>query len=53
VDNYSLLLDLKIILSTFRTILGGEGVYTDDLAKFKLKSSGKEQEEKKENKDDN
>jgi undecaprenyl phosphate N,N'-diacetylbacillosamine 1-phosphate transferase len=41
IDNYSLLLDLKILLSTFRVVFAGEGVYTDNLDKFKIKPSEK------------
>jgi len=41
VDNYSLTLDFKIILATFRTILTGEGVYAPDTELFKIKPSGK------------
>jgi len=37
VDNYSVWLDLKILLATFRVVLSGEGIYTDDLDKFKIK----------------
>jgi undecaprenyl phosphate N,N'-diacetylbacillosamine 1-phosphate transferase len=42
VDNYSLMLDIKILLSTFRVILKGEGVYTDNPDKFKIKASDKD-----------
>ncbi len=37
IDNYSLWLDFKIMLETIGVVLGGEGVYTDDLEKLKVK----------------
>lgn len=42
VDNYSLALDFKIILQTFKVVLKGEGIYTDDLEKLKVKREDSE-----------
>ncbi|MCE1248897.1 MAG: sugar transferase [Firmicutes bacterium] len=41
VDNYSLILDFKIIYETFGTILRGTGVYAPTTDLFKIKPSGK------------
>ena len=45
VDNYTFWLDIKIILATFGTILGGSGVYADNLNVFEIKPSGKVNED--------
>lgn len=41
IENYSIFLDLKIMFETVRVVFGGEGVYTNDLEKFKIKPSSK------------
>jgi lipopolysaccharide/colanic/teichoic acid biosynthesis glycosyltransferase len=41
VDNYSLWLDIRIMLATFGTIFKGEGIYADSLDKLRVKPSQK------------
>ncbi len=48
IDNYSIILDFKIMLWTFSAIFRGTGVYANNTDVFKIKPSGKTEKGKQE-----